>query len=176
MTGRRHVPSSSSAPGEVRAVVAEPFEVFYRREFPRMVSLAAVVSGSWLGAEDIAQDCLLTAQRLWSKVGTYDKPGAWLRRITIREAGRRVRRARTETRALLKLAGGTPPPVQSDTNREVLDAIGRLPTRQRTVVALHYLEGHSVAEVAEILAIGEGTVKTHLFRARAALAERLEEA
>lgn len=170
MTGRRQ-PSSVST--EVRAVVAEPFEVFYRREFPRMVSLAAVVSGSWLGAEDIAQDCLLTARRHWSKVGTYDKPGAWLRRITIREAGRRVRRARTETRALLKLAGGTPPPSQTDSTREVLDAIHRLPARQRSVVALHYLEGHSVAEIATILDIGEGTVKTHLFRARATLAESL---
>ena len=41
----------------------------------------------------------------------------------------------------------------------------QLPPRQRTVIVLRYLEGLSIAEVAEVMGVGPGTVKTHLVRA-----------
>jgi RNA polymerase sigma-70 factor (ECF subfamily) len=50
-------------------------------------------------------------------------------------------------------------------------AVRSLPRRQAQVVALHYLSDLPVADVAATLQIGEGTAKTHLSRARAALAE-----
>ena len=52
-------------------------------------------------------------------------------------------------------------------------AVRTLPRRQQAVVALHYLEDRSVADVAQVLGIAEGTVKAHLHKARAALADRL---
>src|SRR4051794_4697696 len=82
----------------------EPFDAFYRREFPRMVTLACAVSGSRVAAEDIAQDALIAARQRWDTVGGYDKPGAWVRRVTIQLAGKRLRRARAEAAAWLRLA------------------------------------------------------------------------
>ncbi len=152
-----------------------PFEAFYLAEFPTMVALACAVSGSRLAAEDIAQEAMVEASKRWHVIGTYDKPGAWVRRVTIQKAGKRLRRARTEAAALLKLRpddGLEPGPPDVE---EVFDAIGRLPARQRAAVALHYLDGYSVAEVADILECAEGTAKAHLHKARRTLATALRE-
>jgi RNA polymerase sigma-70 factor (sigma-E family) len=156
----------------------EPFDAFYRREFPRMVTLACAVSGSRVAAEDIAQDALIAARQRWDTVGGYDKPGAWVRRVTIQLAGKRLRRARAEAAAWLRLAptGPTQPiPPGPDEVEDVLRAIARLPRRQRAAVTLAYLEDRSVRDVAEILGCAEGTAKAHLHKARAALARMLAE-
>ncbi len=63
--------------------VVEPFEGFFDREYPRMVAVAYAVSGSRWAAEELAQEACLRAYRSWDKVSGYDKPGAWLRRVTI---------------------------------------------------------------------------------------------
>jgi RNA polymerase sigma-70 factor (ECF subfamily) len=63
----------------------------------------------------------------------------------------------------------------ADMAERVRAAVRRLPVRQRECVTLHYLLGHPVAEVAELLGISDGTVKTCLSRARARLASQFEE-
>jgi RNA polymerase sigma factor (sigma-70 family) len=154
---------------------AQTFEAFYRREFPRMVTLAAAVSGSRLAAEDIAQDALLEARRHWNTIGEYDKPAAWVRRVTIQLAGKRLRRARAEAAALLRLRVPEPIPPGPEEVEDVLRAIARLPMRQRAAIVLCYLEDHTVREVAEILGCAEGTAKAHLHKARTSLARMLGE-
>jgi RNA polymerase sigma-70 factor, ECF subfamily len=153
----------------------QTFEAFYRQEFPRMVTLASAVSGSRLIAEDIAQDALLQARQHWDTIRQYDKPGAWLRRVTIQLAGKRLRRARAEAAALLRLRVPDPIRPGPDEVEEVLRVIARLPLRQRAAVVLRYLEDRSVREVAEILGCAEGTAKAHLHRARTSLARMLKE-
>jgi RNA polymerase sigma-70 factor (ECF subfamily) len=58
-------------------------------------------------------------------------------------------------------------------DRDVLDALRQLPLHQRQVCTLHYLMDQSIETIAEGLGVSEGTVKTHLHRARKALASRL---
>ena len=149
------------------------FDRFFQREFPAMVALAYSVSGSAAAAEDIAQDALSRAYRMWPKVSAYDKPGAWLRRVTINLALSTRRRMAAETKARFRLGRPTlseTPAVHDD----VWDAIRRLPGNQRAAVALHYLEDRSIAEVAEILDCAEATARVHLHRGRQALAAMLE--
>jgi RNA polymerase sigma-70 factor (ECF subfamily) len=164
--------------GRIDAVPALPasFDEFYAQEFPRMVTLAVAVSGSRAAAEDIAQDALLQARRHWDRIGGYENPGAWLRRVTIQLASKRLRRARAETAAFLRL-GAPPPqlPPGPDEVEDVLRAVGRLPLRQRAAVTLYYLEDRSVREVAEILDCAEGTAKAHLNKARTTLARLLKD-
>lgn len=155
--------------------IPERFEDFYRREFPKMVTLAAAVSGSRIAAEDIAQDAMVAAGQRWSVVGSYDKPGAWVRRVTIRMAGKRLRRVRLELGAALRLNSAAPIPEGSEDVETVLGAVRRLPERQRAAIALHYIDGYSVGEVAQILECAEGTAKAHLFKGRQALAQALGE-
>ena len=152
------------------------YDGFYRDEQAAMVALAAAITGSHLLAEDIAHDALIRAYRRWDQISAYDKPGAWLRRVTVNLALSARKRAAAEVRARLRLGPPptlTPAPAVHD---DVWSAVGRLPGKQRAAIALHYLEDRSTAEIAEILGCAESTARVHLHRGRAALAEMLEEA
>jgi len=146
------------------------FGGFYRREFPAMVALAYAVSGSRLGAEDLAQEALLRAYRDWDRIWRYDKPGAWVRRVTINLATSALRRRAVEARALVHLGSGhrqAPEPDSEDS--AVWSAVRELPVNQRTAVSLFYLEDRSAAEIATILGCSEATARVHLHRGRQAL-------
>jgi RNA polymerase sigma-70 factor (ECF subfamily) len=95
--------------------------------------------------------------------------------VTIQLASKRLRRARAEAAALLRLRVPDPIPPGPEEIEDVLKAIGRLPVRQRAAITLCYLEDRSVREVAEILGCAEGTAKAHLFKARTSLARMLTE-
>jgi RNA polymerase sigma-70 factor (ECF subfamily) len=73
--------------------------------------------------------------------------------------------------ATVAAAAGEAPDHHSEQLRELVDL---LPERLRRVLLLYYYEERSTSEVALMLGCPEGTVKTHLFRARAALAEQLK--
>ena len=79
--------------------------------------------------------------------------------------------------ALLRLQR-EPQPNPSATGGEgdaLRDALARLPLRQRIAVVLYYLDDRSVADVAAIMGVSEGTVKRHLFRAREVLRSAVKE-
>jgi RNA polymerase sigma-70 factor (ECF subfamily) len=151
------------------------FEDFYRREYPGMVALAAAVSGSGAFAEDIAQEALVRAHRSWKKISGYDKPGAWLRRVTINLATNRRRRDHTERDNRIRLVDPASTVELDLRDDEVWGAVADLPPKQRAAVALYYLEDRSVEDIAEILGVAVNTAKSHLHLGRQALAARLEE-
>ena len=155
--------------------VAEDFDRFYLREYPRMVALAHVLSGNRWAAEEIAQEAFIRAHRSWKKIVGYDKPGAWLRRVTVNLATSHLRRRLVEAKALALMAGGRTSVVPEHPEDEdaLWTAVVGLPRRQRQAVALYYLEGYSIAEIAHVLELNESTVKTHLQRGRQTLARIL---
>jgi RNA polymerase sigma-70 factor (ECF subfamily) len=149
---------------------AEPFESFYRREYPRIAALARVLTGP-VGAEDHAQEAMLVAFRRWREVSQMADPAMWVRRVCVNIATSQVRRRAVEARALLRL--GQRREMRSDlvpSDEDFWAAVRALPRRQAQVVALYYLFDLAVADVAATLDISEGSVKTHLSRARANLA------
>lgn len=151
-----------------------PFDTFYAREYRPVVGLVFVLSGSSWVAEETAQDAFLAAYRAWDRISTYESPEAWVRRVALNRAVSKVRRRANESRALLRLAGrretiGRLPADDEDFWR----AVRTLPARQAQAVALHYLEDRPLAEIALVLGCSEGSVKTHLSRGRAALADVL---
>lgn len=152
----------------------EVFDVFYRRELPAMTALAAAITGNDLVAEDLAQEALMRAHRRWDTVGAYDKPGAWLRRVTVNLALSARKRAAAEMRARLRLRATTAMAPSGPQHQPVWDAVAKLPGKQRAAVALHYLEDRPTAEIAEILGCAEATARVHLHRGRQALAAMLE--
>ena len=153
----------------------ESFDAFYLREFAPMVTLAYAVSGSRSAAEDLAQEAMIRAGRNWERISTFDKPGAWVRRVTINLAVSALRRRSAEVKALLRLGPQNQPipgPDEGPDSR-VWEAVRRLPGHQRAAVALHYLEDRSIGEIASILGCAESTAKVHLHRGRTALAAAL---
>ncbi len=170
---RRAVTKGSEAPA---VAPSETFEEFYAREFRAVVGLAYALSGSRSGAEDLAQEAFLAAHRDWDRVGTYDQPDVWVRRVVANLSVSVFRRRAVETKALARMALGLAPalPELSVEDAEFWRAVRSLPRRQAQVIALHYLEDRPVAEIAEILGTAQGTVKKHLHDGRRALARRLE--
>ena len=156
---------------------AEPFEVFFRREFPKMVAVAYAVSGSRWAAEELAQEAFLRAHRSWEKISGYDKPGAWLRRVTINLANSYLRTRVSEVKALEKFALRRIEPLEPHPEEEMefWQEVKKLPRRQREAVALHYVDELRTQEIAEVMEISESSVRTHLQRGREALAGPMSE-
>jgi RNA polymerase sigma-70 factor, ECF subfamily len=155
----------------------EAFEAFARRERTRLVAFAWALTGSLAASEELAQEALMAAWQGWDRVGTYERPGTWARRVVANRAAGVHRRAGREHRAVDRLVGSggsDEPDVAIDAENAALwDTVRALPLRQAQVVVLHYLEDRSVGEIAAILGCAEGTVKAHLHRGRRQLAHRL---
>jgi RNA polymerase sigma-70 factor (ECF subfamily) len=157
-----------------RRVADDGFAAFARRERRPLVAFAWSLTGDFATAEDVAQEALEAAWHRWDRVGGYDKPGAWARRVVANRAAGRHRRSGRERRALARWAGGAVDAVElSPDDDQFWHAVRGLPPRQAQAVALHYLEDRSIADIAAVLGCAEGTVKVHLHRGRLALARTL---
>jgi RNA polymerase sigma-70 factor (sigma-E family) len=153
---------------------AASFEAFYRSEYHRILNVVRLLTGDQDTAEDVVQESFAAAYNRWASLGTYDRPGAWVRRVALNRAVSGLRRRRVERRALERLgvrdATAWPP---DDPDDALWAAVRRLPARQAQVVALVYVEDLRVADVADVLDCSAGSVKQHLTRARARLADAL---
>jgi len=132
-------------------------------------------------AEDIAQDAFVRAYRRFHSLRDRDRFRAWLVRMTWRMAldwKRGARRRETREDAVARLA----PPIGnaerdailSDRAMRLWNAIDVLPEKLRLVVVLSAIDGHGTRDVAALLKIPEGTVKSRLFDARQRLKELLQ--
>jgi RNA polymerase sigma-70 factor (ECF subfamily) len=150
------------------------FDDFFRSEYPRLVPMVHALLGDRDRAEDVAQEALATAQQSWPTVSRYERPGAWVRRVALNRASN-VRRRRGREVVALRRVGIEPETADAPAmgDERLWKLVRELPEQQRFAVVLYYVEDRSVAEVAEILECSEGSVKTHLSRARAALARAL---
>jgi RNA polymerase sigma-70 factor (ECF subfamily) len=153
----------------------EPFESFYRRQFRAVVALAYAMSGSRMGAEDLAQEAFMVAHRQWDRIGLYDRPEAWVRRVVSNMAVSAYRRHKAELKSLARLATQRQevlPPMEPE-DAGFWRKVRSLPPQQSKAITLYYLEDRSVAEIAEILDCSENTAKVHLFKGRQKLAKQL---
>jgi RNA polymerase sigma-70 factor (ECF subfamily) len=150
------------------------FEDFFRKEYPALVALAAAVSRSPHTSEDLAQEAMLRARHHWERIGAFDKPGTWVRRVTINLALNSRRGVAREARARLAWWERHEPAEQPQAlDPELLDALHTLSPQQRAAVALHYLEDRSTSDIADLLGCSESTARVHLHRGRQALAQHL---
>lgn len=118
---------------------------------------------------DAVQEALL---RAWEKRHTLRDESlfrTWLTRILINECYSMLRRRRHAV-PLDEVPEPVAPP---DADPVLHDAIARLDKNLRLPVVLHYMEGYSVSEVASLLRLPAGTVKTRLFKARKILRMQL---
>jgi RNA polymerase sigma-70 factor (ECF subfamily) len=132
-------------------------------------------------ADDAAQDAFLSA---WVKLGQYDprRPlGPWLMRIVANAAKDRRRRRevrRTDQLSESVATGEAGPDRQTDRRmleEHLREALDELPVRYRAAVVLFDLEGYSHAEIARILGVPEGTVRSDVFHARRMLRQAMED-
>jgi RNA polymerase sigma-70 factor, ECF subfamily len=151
------------------------FEEFYAASVDRLLGHLFLVTGDLHAAEEIVQEAFTRASMRWSHLRAYDVPEAWVRRVAMNLAADRARRLRRQTRALLRL--GPPPavPALSVETLALVQALRTLPVRQRQAIVLYYLADLPIQEIAQVLAVPGGTVKSLLARGRRALAAKLGE-
>ena len=150
------------------------FAVFYASSYHRLLGQLFAVTGDLAEAENVLQEAYARAFARWSRVGAYDLPEAWVRRVAINLAAMADRSLRRRARALLRLG---PPPLVPELSPDAIDlhdALRALPLGQRQVIVLHHLVGLPVEEVARELRLATGTVKSRLARGRAAMAGMLD--
>ena len=149
------------------------FDDLYRREFPGLVAVATALSGH--DGEDLVQDAMVKALVNWERVSRLERPGGWCHRVLVNLCRSRWRRRRTEARFLGRLRREEPStPEPSAEALAFWAAVRDLPERPRLAVTLYYAGDRTVAEVASILDVPEGTVRSDLSRARAALSRELD--
>ena len=145
------------------------FDVFYREEYRAVLALALAVLRSPAAAEDVTQDAFLAVYKRWTS--GVSNPSGYVRTAVMNRCRSAFRRRMVETRALLTLGRRRVEAVQlPESSRRFWDAVRALPARQAQAAALFYLEDRSVQDVSDILGMAEGTVKSHLYRARQTLA------
>lgn len=153
--------------------VRHPVEVLFAAEYPRPVRGLAVAFDSEAAA-DAVQEAFIAADRRWRKISTYDDPVGWIRRVAVNRLrnGRRNRLRRAE------ILGTVRPVPSEDLTPELVDlraAVAELPEKMRLAVCLHHLSGLPIDEVAAVLDVSPGTVKSNLHDARNKLRAALEE-
>ena len=153
---------------ELAAVAADPaaFSHLYRENFDKMARLAFLLIGSRDDARDVVQDAFVGLHRRFDRV---DDPVAYLRRSVVNGCHshhrRRARRAKRFVMVDESVELGA---------RELLDALGALPLRQRAAIVLRYFHDLPEAEIALVLGCRPGTVGSLLHRGLARLREVIE--
>lgn len=153
----------------------------YAREAPAARRLAYLLTGETLLAEDIVQDCFV---KLAARLRPVDDPAACLRRMVVnashshhRKLPVRRDRARDEAATIGADTDTSPHGADGRADRaRLLDALGTLPSRQRSAVVLRHWLDLSEQQCADELGCSVGTVKSLASRGRAALRLSLENA
>jgi len=137
--------------------------------------VARAILGPTDEADDAVQDAFLAA---WKAIGRFDPARPfrpWLMRIVANAALDLLRRRRVRSAVAIPEqveSGGVAPDRATDHalfRSQLRDALARLPERQRIAVVLFDAEGYGHADIAAVLGVPEGTVRSYVFHARRAL-------
>lgn len=153
------------------------FDEFVAREFNQVVALALAVLRDGDEALEVAQETMARAFSAWSEVGVMDRPGGWARRVALNLVTDVLRRRPRRKKLHLRLVGEHKASSNSseveDWDTEFWGEVAALPRRQRDVTVLFYVHDLSVADIALIVDVPEGTVKSDLSRSRETLRDKL---
>ena len=175
--------SASRYPGVLVSLEADlerEFEDRLRESSALAVRVAFSVLRQREDAEDVAQEAFTRAYRRFSSIRDPARFRGWLVRVTWRVAidrwrSDRRRRSREERMPTIAASENAEARLDETTRASRLwAAIDSLPDKLRIVLVLSAMEGHAVSDVAELLGIPPGTVKSRLFLARKGLAEKLQ--
>jgi RNA polymerase sigma-70 factor (sigma-E family) len=153
----------------------EDFQGFFAQHYERLCRLGFLLTGDPAQAEELAQDALVRTWRRWRLVGKPDNPETYARKVLVNRHRSLLRRALVEARYRYR---DRPTEGAGDEHREdaivLWAATRRLPRRQQAVLVLRYYEDLSEAEIARVLGIPVGTVKTLARRGLARLRRSLD--
>ena len=176
----RDAAASARAPGDLRLVERaaggdrEAFEDLVVARVERIFRTALAILGRESDASDVVQETFIAVWVELPRLRQPDRFDAWVGRILVNNCRMALRRrGRVREIHMSDEAVGHPQFASSATDLaeiDVLDrAFGRLRHDDRALLVMRYLDDRSVREIADVLGIPEGTVKSRLHRARQAL-------
>lgn len=173
-------------PLEARAIArvqngdAEAYDTLVSKYLRRVVSIAWSITRNAHDAEDLAQEAFVKAYQNIGRFRPGESFGPWIGRIVtnlafdVMKHRRRFRHEDLgETRPAARRDDADVAAVSNDIGARIDAAIESLPEMQRLVARLHLVEEMEHAEIAAVLDLSEGTVRSHLSHARAKLKEKL---
>src|SRR5690606_8259796 len=123
----------------VMAHVGGPdFEGWYTAVHPRLLASVTVAAGQVDLAAEVVDEAIARAYERWPRVGRMESPTGWTYVTAVNLLRRKGRRRAIEERLHLRLHSTDVPPPQ-DWSVEVWEALGNLPPRERTAIALTYV-------------------------------------
>jgi RNA polymerase sigma-70 factor (ECF subfamily) len=159
--------------GSESGVDLEGFEVWYRREHPRLVGALMWLGGDATDVRDAVDEACARALERWNRVGAMESPTGWTYRVALNVWKRRERRRALERRVLRRYR-----PSETDVAGpagEAWDLLRHLPPRERTAISLRYVGDLTEAQIAQAMGVRRSTVSVMLRRAHRRLAELLVE-
>ncbi|MET9803918.1 SigE family RNA polymerase sigma factor [Streptomyces sp. NPDC006368] len=162
-------------PGRTDATNAEAaFTAYVRERRASLYATAYHLTGDRFEAEDLLQSALFSTYRAWDRITDKAAVGGYLRRTMTNlhiSAWRRRKIDEYPTEELPESAGDTDAMRGTELRAVLWQALARLPEPQRTMLVLRYYEGRTDPEIAEILDISVGTVKSSIWRSLRRLRE-----
>lgn len=166
---------------QLREGSREAFDQLYEKYKNMAIHTAYLITGNLADSEDIVQE---TFVKVWVHAGELQKESgfkSWMMRILARTAYRTAQKSRREipddcVADRMELSGGNSSleqVIQLEEAEMILAAVRALPVKLRTVVVLYYYDSCSVREIAGMLGLMEGTVKSRLHTARRRLKAKL---
>lgn len=150
------------------SAVTLSFESFFMSAFANVRAATTRITGPDL-AEDLAVEAFARAFARWGRISKMESPEGWVVRVATNAALDEVRRKK----AFLPAIVARDAPADIVERDDVVRAIRSLTRRQQEVVVLRYIVDLPEAEVAHVLGMSAGSVKTHLHRAIVRLRDQL---
>lgn len=174
-TGETHGGSAyGEEPGERRSLTEAEFTAYVQERRASLYATAYHLTGDRFEAEDLLQSALFSTYRAWDRISDKAAVGGYLRRTMTNlhiSAWRRRKLNEYPTEELPETPGETDAMRGTELRAVLWQALARLPEVQRTMLVLRYYEGRTDPEIAEILGISVGTVKSSIWRSLRRLRE-----
>jgi RNA polymerase sigma-70 factor (ECF subfamily) len=157
--------------GSFEALLAPHMDALFRQAWH--------YTGSEMEAEDLLQDLLVDLFNRQEKLRAIETLRPWLSRCLYNRFVDQYRKRQRRPELLDSeradyTAAEDPGPENEYWHSEVLQGLEKLNSRQRAVISLHDIQGHTLPELSEILELPLGTLKSQLHRARAKLKDHLK--
>lgn len=158
---------STGDSGESVLTAEAEFTAYVRERRASLYATAYHLTGDRFEAEDLLQSALFSTYRAWDRISDKAAVGGYLRRTMTNlhiSAWRRRKLNEYPTEELPETVGDTDAMRGTELRAVLWQALARLPELQRTMLVLRYYEGRTDPEIADILDISVGTVKSSIWR------------
>ncbi len=185
VTGPIRLPDSFTARGPLGSAAASVSEdsewavtSFYSAHYRSLVGVATLLVGDFATAEDVVQESFVAMHQHWRRLRDRDRALAYLRRSVVNRSTSVLRRRAVAARKVPRPMPDMPSAEHGAfallERTSVIEALRGLPQRQLQAVVLRYYGDLSEAQIATIMGISAGSVKSHISRAMQSLRATLE--